>query len=120
MDWHGLAVRCKAKQGEVTSSIQRVYCWMHWRKLQQGGARHGAARLGRARQGSAGLGRARQGSAGLGRARQGLAGQGKVDSKHPAITVVGWDGGNSNAARPGLAWRGPAWRGKDKQGKAII
>ena len=65
----GQAVRCKAKQGEVTSSIQRAYCWMHWRKLQQGVARHGMAW---------------QGAAGLGKDKQG-----KVDSKHPAISVAG-------------------------------
>ena len=66
----------------------------------------------------------------LGRAGRGLAWlgedkQGKVDSKHPAISVVGWNGGNSNWEMLGWArkcWArlGGAWQGKDKQGKAII
>ena len=91
----GQAGRGKDKQGEVTSSIQRVYCWMHWRKLQPGAAWQGMARLGPA--------------------RHGKAKRGKVDSKHPAISVVGWNGGNSNAAGHGAARLGGA-----KQGKAII
>ena len=74
MAWRGLAWLGKDKQGEVTSSIQRVYCWMHWRKLQQGRAGTGMALLGRAGRGLAWLGKDKQG---------------KVDSKHPAISVVG-------------------------------
>ena len=71
---------------------------MHWRKLQQG--------------------KAGRGSAGPGQAVRGKDKQGEVDSKHPAISVVGWNGGNSNRARLGPAWRGMAGRGWALQGKA--
>ena len=79
MAWHGeagpgAARQSEAKQGEVTSIIQRVDCWMHWRKLQRGAAGRGMALLGRAGRGLAWIGKDKQG---------------KVDSKHPAISVVG-------------------------------
>ena len=55
-----------------------------------------------------------------GEARRGEDKQGKVDFKRPAISVVGWNGGNSNAARIGGAGRCAARHGAAAQGKAII
>ena len=55
------------------------------------------------------------GSAGSGRAWLGKAMQGEVDSKHPAISVVGWNGGNSDRA-----WLGVAMYGVARPGAARI
>ena len=53
----GGALQGKAKQGEATSIIQRVDCWMHWRKLQPGRSGTGMALLGRAGRGLARMGK---------------------------------------------------------------
>ena len=69
---------------------------------------------------AAGRGEARPGGARRGQAVRCKAKQGEVDSKHPAISVVGWNGGNSYADMRGMAMPGVARQGKAKQGKAIF
>ena len=53
-------------------------------------------------------------------ARLGEAKQGEVDSKHPAISVVGWNGGDSYADMHGGDRMGGDRQGKAWRGKAII
>ena len=97
--WQGVARpggarRCKAKQGEVTSSIQRAYCWMHWRKLQRGVAGRGMAW-----RGLAWLGKDKQGKARLIPNIRQLRLSGGMEA-----TPTGRGRARRGGARLGMAW----------------